>query len=40
MYTRILTIRTQPDEGARVFGGAPPVARIAPGAILAPHPED
>src|SRR4051812_36093592 len=37
---RILTVRPQPDEYAWTFGGAPPVARIAPGTVLDLYTED
>lgn len=38
--TRILTVRPGPDEYAWTFGGAPPVARIAPGTVLDLYTED
>ncbi|AWW40911.1 acetamidase [Streptomyces sp. AS58] len=37
---RILTVRPAPDEYAWTFGGAPPVARIAPGTVLDLYTED
>ncbi|POX40820.1 acetamidase/formamidase family protein [Streptomyces sp. Ru72] len=37
---RILTVRPTPDEYAWTFGGAPPVARIAPGTVLDLYTED
>ncbi|KMS77939.1 acetamidase [Streptomyces leeuwenhoekii] len=37
---RILTVRPGPDEYAWTFGGAPPVARIAPGTVLDLYTED
>ncbi|QHC28263.1 acetamidase/formamidase family protein [Streptomyces sp. HF10] len=37
---RILTVRPQPDEYAWTFGGAAPVARIAPGTVLDLFTED
>ncbi|POX60016.1 acetamidase [Streptomyces sp. Ru62] len=37
---RILTVRPEPDEYAWTFGGAAPVARIAPGTVLDLHTED
>nr|WSX78496.1 acetamidase/formamidase family protein [Streptomyces sp. NBC_00899] len=37
---RILTVRPQPGEYAWTFGGAPPVARIAPGTVLDLYTED
>ncbi|MEU3030214.1 acetamidase/formamidase family protein [Streptomyces incarnatus] len=37
---RILTVRPQPDEYAWTFGGAAPVARIAPGTVLDVFTED
>ncbi|MEU9987823.1 acetamidase/formamidase family protein [Streptomyces sp. NPDC048045] len=36
----ILTVRPGPDEYAWTFGGAPPVARIAPGTVLDLYTED
>lgn len=37
---RILTVRPEPGEYAWTFGGAPPVARIAPGTVLDLYTED
>ncbi|MFJ3645490.1 acetamidase/formamidase family protein [Streptomyces murinus] len=37
---RILTVRPEPDEYAWTFGGAAPVARIAPGTVLDLFTED
>lgn len=37
---RILTVRPEPGEYAWTFGGAPPVARIAPGTVLDLFTED
>jgi acetamidase/formamidase len=37
---RILTVRPGPDDYAWTFGGAPPVARIAPGTVLDLYTED
>ncbi|WP_129310818.1 acetamidase/formamidase family protein [Streptomyces sp. L2] len=37
---RILTVRPEPDAYAWTFGGAPPVARIAPGTVLDLYTED
>lgn len=37
---RILTVRPEPDEYAWTFGGAPPVAHIAPGTVLDLYTED
>lgn len=37
---RILTVRPEPGEYAYTFGGAPPVARIAPGTVLDLYTED
>ncbi|MFF4406894.1 acetamidase/formamidase family protein [Streptomyces sp. NPDC001262] len=37
---RILTVRPEPGEFAWTFGGAPPVARIAPGTVLDLYTED
>lgn len=37
---RILTVRPEPNEYAWTFGGAPPVARIAPGTVLDVYTED
>ncbi|GAA2218274.1 acetamidase/formamidase family protein [Streptomyces nogalater] len=37
---RILTVRPEPDQYAWTFGGAPPVARIAPGTVLDLYTED
>ncbi|CAL9321229.1 acetamidase/formamidase family protein [Streptomyces sp. SudanB182_2057] len=37
---RILTVRPEPDQYAWTFGGAPPVARIAPGTVLDLFTED
>lgn len=37
---RILTVRPEQGEYAWTFGGAPPVARIAPGTILDLFTED
>ncbi|GHK01992.1 amidase [Streptomyces sp. Y2F8-2] len=37
---RILTVRPTRDEYAWTFGGAPPVARIAPGTVLDLYTED
>ncbi|WP_308295611.1 hypothetical protein [Streptomyces odontomachi] len=31
---RVLTVRPRPDECGWAFGGAPPKARIGPGAVL------
>ncbi|MEU8470286.1 acetamidase/formamidase family protein [Streptomyces sp. NPDC029006] len=37
---RILTVRPEPDQYAWTFGGAAPVARIAPGTVLDLYTED
>ncbi|MGM9463968.1 acetamidase/formamidase family protein [Streptomyces murinus] len=37
---RILTVRPEPDEYAWTFGGAAPVARVAPGTVLDLFTED
>ncbi|MEV5347809.1 acetamidase/formamidase family protein [Streptomyces achromogenes] len=37
---RILTVRPEPDQYAWTFGGAPPMARIAPGTVLDLYTED
>lgn len=37
---RILAVRPEPGEYAWTFGGAPPVARIAPGTVLDLYTED
>ncbi|MFI9776172.1 acetamidase/formamidase family protein [Streptomyces sp. NPDC051956] len=37
---RILTVRPEPGEYTYTFGGAPPVARIAPGTVLDLYTED
>jgi acetamidase/formamidase len=37
---RVLTVRPKPDEYAWTFGGAPPVARVAPGTVLDLTTED
>jgi acetamidase/formamidase len=37
---RILTVRPEPDQYAWTFGGAPPLARIAPGTVLDLYTED
>lgn len=37
---RILTVRPEPDQYAWTFGGAAPVARVAPGTVLELYTED